>query len=146
MNRQNNLHVCSTRRVDGLTRRQCDTYKPTYQLKTSPSRSLTPAEQKSSTCICKRGRMNGGGGWHSRRTTPPPLAFHVSVRSVDSMVGVGLGIKSRSAIHWLHYLVPSPPPFAASNEIHLVCFRRWVWLGAVFAHRAAVQHGGGRSS
>ena len=59
---------------------------------------------------------------------------------------VGLGVESRSAILRLRYPVPSPPPFAASNEIHLVCFRRWVWLGAVFAHRAAVQHGGGRSS
>ena len=70
--------------------------------------------------------------------------FAVSVGSVDLMVG--LGIESRSAILQLRYLVPSPPPFAASDEIHRVCFRRWVRLGVVFAHRVAVQHEGGCSS
>ena len=54
--------------------------------------------------------------------------FAVSFRSVNSMVGPG--IESRSAILWLRYLVPLPPPFTASNEIHRVCFRRWVRLGS----------------
>ena len=129
MNRRNNLHVCSTRRADGLTHRECDTYKPAYRLKTS-SRSQTPAERKSSTCMCKRGRMNSGSGWYSRQTTPPPNLlshFAVSVGSVDLMVG--LGIESCSAILRLRYLVPSPPSFTASAEIHRVCFRRWVRLG-----------------
>jgi len=59
---------------------------------------------------------------------PPHLSrFAVSFRSLDSMVG--LGIESRFAILWLRYLVPLPPPFGASDEIHRVCFRRWVRLG-----------------
>ena len=52
--------------------------------------------------------------------------FTISVGSINLMVG--LGIESCSAILWLHYLVPSPPPFIASDEDQ-VCFRRWVWLG-----------------
>ena len=76
----------------------------------------------------KRGRMNGGSRWYSWRTTPHLLShFAISVGSVDLMEG--LGIESRSAILLLGYLVPSPPPFAASDEIHRVCFRRWVRLG-----------------
>ena len=70
------------------------------------------------------------GDIRDEQPPPPPnllLHFAVSVASVDLMVG--LGIESRSAILWLRYLVPSPPPFAASDEIHRVCFRRWVRLG-----------------
>jgi hypothetical protein len=54
--------------------------------------------------------------------------FAVFFRCVDSMVGPG--IEYRSAILWLRYLVPLPPPFAASDEIHRGCFRRWVRLGS----------------
>ena len=32
MNKQNDLHVCSTRRADGLTHRYCDVYKAPYRL------------------------------------------------------------------------------------------------------------------
>ena len=53
--------------------------------------------------------------------------FGVSFRSVD--LTVSPGIESRSTIIWPRYLVPLPPPFAASDEIHGVCFRRWVRLG-----------------
>ena len=61
------------------------------------------------------------------RTTPHLLShFAISVGSVGLMEG--LDIESRSTILLLGYLVPSPPPFAASDEIHHVCFRRWVWL------------------
>jgi len=57
---------------------------------------------------------------------PPHLLSHfaVSFTSFDSTVDPG--IESRSAILWLCYLVPLPPPFAASDEIHRFYFRRWV--------------------
>ena len=57
---------------------------------------------------------------------PPHLLSHfaVSFTSIDSTVDPG--IESRSAILWLCYLIPLPPPFAASDEIHRFCFRRWV--------------------
>ena len=53
--------------------------------------------------------------------------FAVSFTSIDSTVDPG--IESRSAILWLCYLVPLPPPFTASDESHRLCFRRWVRLG-----------------
>jgi hypothetical protein len=47
VNRQNNLHICTTRRADGLTRRYCDVDEPGYRRK-APSTSQTRAGRKSS--------------------------------------------------------------------------------------------------
>jgi len=67
MNRRN-LHVWLNRRADGPTRHYCDVYEPAYRQNAAPSRCLTPAEHPPSR-ICKRGRINGGGGGRYSRQT-----------------------------------------------------------------------------